>query len=138
MHGMAYDAMSPFGISWGYLALLLLPVLLAAAVALVAVRRRDTTPHLWLLLLAATAAGAWTFFTVGASVMVPSTQDPQGSECVVNPFGDNPDRVVSWESDCGKALARHMVISAGPTLAMLAVTLAATAQGLRRRDGTVL
>lgn len=134
---MAYDAMSPFGISWGYLALLLLLLLLAAMVALAVVRRRDATPRLLLLLLAAAVAGSWTFFTVGASVIVPIPQDPQGAECLVDPIGDNPGRVVSWHSDCGQALAKHMAISAGPTLVMLGATITAIAHGVRRRHGTV-
>ena len=136
MNGMAFDAPSPLGISWGYLALLLLPLLLATTLATVLIRHRFARRRLWLLLLAAGAAGVWTFLTIGASVVVPIPQDPQGAECAMK-VGDNPGGVVPWESDCGKALARHLVISTGPTLVMFGVTIGALAHGLRRRDGTV-
>lgn len=62
----------------------------------------------------------------------PRSQDPQGSQCLVDAFGDNPDRTVSWTSDCGQALARHLLASAEPALLLLGVTVAATARGLRR------
>jgi hypothetical protein len=105
--------------------------------ALVSVRRRDMTPRLSLLLLAAATAGLWTFFTVGAAIMVQVPRGPQGAECLVNPFGDNPGRVVPWQSDCGQALAVHMATSAGPTLVMLGALIAATAHGVQRRASAV-
>jgi hypothetical protein len=135
--GMAYDAMSPFGISWGLLALLLLPVLVAAMGVLVSVRRREMKPRFLLLLTAAAAAGLWTFVTVGAPVMVPIPQDPQGAECLVDAIGENPDRVVPWQSDCGQALTARMVVSAGPTLVMIGTLTAVIAHGARRRKEAV-
>jgi len=105
--------------------------------ALVSVRRREMKPRLLLLLLAAATAGLWTFFTVGAPVMVQVPQDPQGAECLVDPFGENPGRVVPWQSDCGQALAVHMAVSAGPTLVMLGALIAVTAHGVRRRESAV-
>ena len=124
--------MSPFGISWGYLAMLLLPLLLIVTVVLAVVRRRGLrSPQMGLLIVAAVAAGLWTFFTVGAPVMVPIPEDPQGAECLVNPFGDNPDQSVYWDSDCGRALARRLIVSGGPSLVMLGATIAATVQGIR-------
>lgn len=138
MRGMAYEAMSPLGISWGYLALLLLPILLAALTTLVVVRRGGTAQRTWLLVLVAVAAGTWTFFTIGAAVRVPIPQDPEGAECVVNPFGDNPDGVVPWDSVCGRALSRHLMVSTGPTLVMLGVTISGTALALRRRHAAVI
>ena len=126
---MANDAMSPFGISWGYLALLMLPALLVASLALAVVRRRDVAaPGLWLLIAAAIAAGLWTVFTVGGPVMA---DNPRGLECLMNPIGENPDLSVNWDGDCGRALERHLVVSGGPSLLMLGVMAGATVQGLR-------
>ena len=132
MSAMAYEAMSPFGITWASFGLLLLPVLLIASLMLAVVRRREvTSPRLWLLIVAAVSAGLWTFFTVGQSVRVPITDDPQGAECVNNAFGENPDLSVNRGSDCGQALKRHLLISGTPSLLMLALVIAATAQGVR-------
>jgi hypothetical protein len=135
---MAYEAMSPFGITWATLGLLLLMILLIASLVLALVRRKEvTSPRLWLLIVGAVAAGLWTFFTVGQSVTVPITDDPQGAECVLDPWGQNPDRSVDWGSDCGRALERHLLISGTPSLLMLVVVIAATAQGVRlKRRGS--
>jgi hypothetical protein len=81
--------MSPLGISWGYLALLLVPALVIVAALFVVVRRREIrSPRVWFLVASAVTAGMWTFFTIGAPVMVSIPQDPQGSECLVDAFGD--------------------------------------------------
>jgi hypothetical protein len=134
---MAYDASSPFGISWGYLGLLLLPILLIASVVLAIVRRREIrSPKIGLLIVAAVASGLWTFFTVGAPVMVPIPEDPQGAECLLNPFGENPEGRVHWDGDCGQGLIRRLVISGGPSVIMLGITTGAIVQGVvlnRRR-----
>jgi hypothetical protein len=138
MSAMAYEAMSPFGITWAYLGLLLLPVLLTASLVLAVVRRKEvTSPRLLLLIGAAVAAGLWTFFTVGQSVRVPITGDPQGAECVNNAFGENPNLSVDWGSDCGRAFERHLLISGTPSLLMLAFVVIAASQGVRqkRRNG---
>jgi hypothetical protein len=136
MSAVAFEAMSPFGIMWGYLVLLLLPVLLMASVVLAVVRRRQiTSPTLLLLLGAASAAGIWTFFTVGQSVSVPFAGDPQGSECVNNAWGQNPDFSVDWGSDCGRALAQHLFISSAPSLLMLTLVVAGIARAVRVRRG---
>jgi hypothetical protein len=132
MSAMAYEAMSPLGITWGYLGLLLLPILLVASLVLAVVRRKEvTSPRLLLLIVAAVTAGLWTFFTVGQSVSVPITDDPQGAECVNNGWGDNPDLSVDWGSACGQALERHLLISGTPSLLMLVVVVAATTRGVR-------
>lgn len=131
---MAMGTMSPLGISWGYLVLLLVPAMVIVAALFAVVRRRDIrAPRVWLLLTAGVVAGMWAFFTVGAPVMVSIPDDPQGAECLVDPFGDNPARTVSWTSDCGQALARHLVASGGPVLLLLGVTAGATVRGLRQR-----
>lgn len=125
--------MSPLGISWGYLVLLLVPAMVIVAALFAVVRRRDIrSPRVWLLVTAGVAAGMWAFFTVGAPVMVSIPDDPQGAECLVDPFGDNPARTVSWTSDCGQALARHLLASGGPVLLLLGVTAGATVRGLRQ------
>lgn len=72
------------------------------------------------------------FFTVGAPVMVSIPQDPQGAECPVEPFGDNPSRTVTWTSDCGQAFARHLLTSGGPVLLLLGVTAGATLRSSRQ------
>ena len=128
---MAFDAMSPLGLPWGWLALLVLPLLLAAATTLVVIRRRDVRPRLVLLLVATVAAAVWMLLTVGGSVMVPIPEDPQGADCLVNPFGDNPSREVSWESDCGRALAQHLAVSAGPSLFMLGAIVIVAVRSVR-------
>src|SRR4051794_4687721 len=98
---MAIEAMSPLGISCGYLALLLAPALVIVAGLFEVVRRREIkSPRVWLLITAAVTAGLWTFLTIGAPVMVSIPQDPQGAECLVDPFGDNRDMTASWTSDC--------------------------------------
>lgn len=131
---MAMGAMSPLGISWGYLVLLLVPAMVIAAALFAVVRRRDIrSPRVWLLLAAGAAAGTWAFFTVGAPVMVSIPQDPQGAECLVDPFGENPARTVAWTSDCGQAFAAHLLTSGGPVLLLLGVTAGATVRSLRRR-----
>ena len=97
------------------------------------VRRRDIrAPRVWLLLAAGVTAAMWAFFTVGAPVMVSISQDPQGAECLVDPFGDHPSRTVSWTSDCGHAFARHLLASGGPVLLLLGVTAGATVRSSRR------
>jgi hypothetical protein len=101
--------------------------------AVVSVRRREMTPRVSLLLLVAATAGLWTSFTVGAPVTVQVPEDPRRAECLVDTFGDNPGRLVSWHTDCGQALAVHMAASAGPTLVMLGALMAATAHGVQRR-----
>jgi hypothetical protein len=69
--------------------------------------------------------------------MVQVPRDPQGAECLVNPFVGNPGRVVPWQSDCGQALTVHMATSAGPNLVMLGALIAATAHGVQRRESAV-
>jgi hypothetical protein len=130
---MAFDAVSPLGVSWGYLVLALLPLLVVAAVALLIVRAWDVSPLVGVLLVATLMAGLWTLLTIGDAVLVPIAQDEDGAECLVNAFGGNADQGVSWGSPCGRGLAGHLVLSAGPTLLMLGITSAATAQGWRRR-----
>lgn len=135
---MAYDAMSPLGLSWGYLALLLLPVLLFLVAALAWFRRSNLHHRLWLLLFAALLAGLWTLLRVGSAVKVYDPHDPDGSQCLVDPVGRNPDRVVSWGTDCGHALATHLVLSVGPTLIMIGVLIATLGRaGFRRHLGEV-
>lgn len=126
-------AMSPLGISWGYLVLLLVLAMVIAAALFAVVRRRDIrSPRVWLLLVAGVTAAMWAFFTVGAPVMVSIPQDPQGAECPVEPFGDNPSRTVTWTSDCGQAFARHLLTSGGPVLLLLGVTAGATLRSSRQ------
>ncbi|MFT3871158.1 MAG: hypothetical protein QM714_00715 [Nocardioides sp.] len=131
---MAFDAMSPFGVTWAYLVMLMLMALLVVSLVLVVVRRTElTSPWLLLLIAAAIGAGLWTFFTVGQSVTVPIAQDPEGAVCLIDAWGDNPDLSVDWGSDCGRALRRHLLISSAPSLVMLAVVIAVTAQGVRMK-----
>ncbi len=118
---------------WGFLSLLLIPVLLVASLVLLVVRCRSMTSRLLLLLLASVAAGVWTFATMGRPVMVSNPEDPQGSECIAGSFERPNDLTVSWDSDCGQALARHLLVSGGPTLVLLGITVTATVQGVRRR-----
>jgi hypothetical protein len=138
---MAYEASSPLGISWGHLGLLLLPILLIASVVLAIVRRREIrSPWIGLLIVGAVASGLWTFFTVGSPVVVPIPGDPQGAECLMNPFGDSPEGQMHWDGDCGHGLARRLVISGAPSVVMFGITAGAIGQGvmLNRRRRTLV
>lgn len=114
--------------------LLLVAGLVIVAALFAVVRRREIrSPRVWLLVAAAVTVGTWTFLTIGATVTVPDPRgDPRGTECVVNPFGDNPDRAVRWSGDCGQALARHLLASGGPSLLMLTISVASTTRALRQ------
>ena len=130
---VAYEAMSPFGITWGHLGLLMLPVLIIVAAVLAVVRRRDLTRRVRVVPSATLAAGLWAFFTVGAPVAVPASGYPEGATCLNNAFGDTEALAVSWDSQCGRALARHLVLSGAPSLLMLGVAVWTAGRGVRRR-----
>jgi hypothetical protein len=136
---VAFDAHSPFGIMWGHVGLVVVAILLSSVLLLVLAHRgRVLTVHRGLLVGFALGAVAWTFFTLGAPVMVPSDADPQGAECLVNPIGDNPDYVVPWDTECGRALGRHLASSIGPSIAMVAGTLGATFFAVVRRRNSLV
>ena len=121
--------------TWAYVGLVAVAALLAAVLLFVATRPRDRiiSGTSAILVLAALGVGAWTFFTVGSDVRVPIAEDPDGAVCLVDPIGDNPERTVPWDSDCGEALKRQLVISIGPTVAMAGLTLVVTAIDFSRR-----
>jgi hypothetical protein len=123
---MAFDAYSPLGVSWGHLALGLVAILIFAALLLAEVRRRrKLTPWLSWLVLAALAGALWTCLSVGAPVTV------SGAQCVWSPFGEASDNSLDWGNDCDRALLQRVVISAGPSVALLGLVMAAVLRGGR-------
>jgi hypothetical protein len=91
---------------WAYAAMLAAALLVTLVCILLLVGgRRIRSWRIGLLMAALVGAAGWTFFTVAAPVTVPVAGDQQGAECVVNAFGENPDRRVDLESRCGQALA---------------------------------
>lgn len=135
---MATEAESPFGMPWAYAAMLAAALLVTLVVVVIVVGgKRIRTRHQALLVAALMGAAAWTFFRVGAPVTVAIAADPQGAECVVNALGENPGRSVQWDTRCGKAFTRHLVVTTGPTVAGVAFCLAMGAWLVRQRRSSV-
>ena len=121
---MADDVDSPFwGLSWAYVGYTVgLAVLVLALTLLVVMGWRDSGWASRLLVLATLACGIWSAFWVATSVHVPNPEDPDGAECLMDPFGDNPDHTIDWDSDCGRALERHLWVSIGPAVVAAGVS----------------
>jgi hypothetical protein len=62
---MAYETPSPLGIPWGYVVLLLLPVLVVVTVIYGVRTRRELLGRAGLVVVAAAAAGAWALVHTG-------------------------------------------------------------------------
>lgn len=105
--------------AWGVVALIVAALAVLAAIALTAISRRDRRrSKVALLLGVAFVAALWTTFTIARPVTaVPF--DPNGMECLLDPFGETGSLTVRWHSDCGQAMARHLVLSVGPSLLVL-------------------
>ena len=115
---------------------LLTTLLLVLVIALVVAFRGRIFTRRWGLLVGLTlGAAAWTFFTVGAPVMVPDPEDPQGIECVITAEESvEPGWVMTWDDDCGHALRNHLVVSIGPSVVMAGAVLAVLPIALVRRS----
>jgi hypothetical protein len=128
---VAYDAPSPFGINWGYLGLLMFPTLIVAATAYGLLNRgRVLRRRAGLVVLLTLAAGAWTFFTVGASTMISTNGHP--SECVRDPWGHGHGSN-AVDDACDRALAHQLIISIGPSALMLVLAVVGCVAAVRRR-----
>ena len=118
---MAYDAPGPLGLAWGYLALLLLPVLIVL-VALYAVlgRGRPARVHTAVLVLAVLAAVVWTLGWVGAQTTI--TVAGHRSDCVWDPWGHGHGSNAA-DGPCDRALVRQLVVATGPTVLLIGLTV---------------
>ncbi len=84
------------------------------------------------MVAASLLAASWALFTIGDSVRVPIPEDPEGAVCMTSDYW----APIQWGSDCGRAFARHLMVSVGPSLLMLVVSTGAVASSIRRREDT--
>jgi len=134
---MAYDAPGPVGIAWGYLALLLLPVLIVLVAQYgvlngVLNRGRPARFHIAVLVLAALAAVTWTLVRVGAQTTI--TVGGHRSDCVWDPWGHGHGSNAA-DGPCDRALARQLVVATGPTVMLIGLTVVGSVVLVRRRAG---
>jgi hypothetical protein len=126
---MAYETPSPLGIPWGYVVLLLLPVLVVVTVIYGVRTRRELLGRAGLVVAAAAAAGAWALVHTGST----TTWDMGGhpSECVWDPWGQGHGSNAA-DAPCDRALTRQLIASSTPAVAMIVVTVVGSS-GRRRR-----
>ena len=118
---------------WFYVGIVLVAALIVGVMLLLSVTGFSGA-FTRVVILGSFAAAIWTFVTIGSDVRVPGEGAADSAVCVVNALGENPTRVVPWDTECGQAFADHLIRSIAPTGVMLLAVLGLLFAAVVRRD----
>jgi hypothetical protein len=130
---VAFDVLSPLGVSWGTVVLgLVVTMVICAAAATAMAARSVVSRRLSAVMLLAIVAGAWTSFAVTSLTTYPAPFDDDGTTCLADFFSPDDPVDITWDSECGDALKLQLALASVPSLLVLAGSLGIVVVGLRR------